>query len=66
MELVERCGEVYSVELAAVTGWEPHYAKLVLVGLEHEGRLVGERRHSPLSGHGRRYFRLPTPPRETP
>ena len=59
MEIVERCGELYSVELAAVTGWDPIYAKLVLVGLERDRRLVGEHRVSPLSGHGRRYFRLP-------
>jgi predicted transcriptional regulator len=61
LELVRARGELYSVELACAKGWSATYAKHVLRALETAGLLSSEHRFAPLSGHGRRYYRIAAP-----
>lgn len=58
MEVVRARGDIYSVELAAATGWTESHASLVLKALEADGLLTSTMEPSPKSGLGRRYFRL--------
>jgi hypothetical protein len=58
IEWLRNHDEGYSTDLARAFGWRDSYAAVVLRVLEREGALTSEHRPSPVSGNGRRYFRM--------